>query len=71
MAKKLMTYDIKDDFLSFKDLLPERKRDLHTKFRVMRRGLKRFDAIMTLAVAQKVKPEAISQLLREEYNNFV
>ena len=64
-------YNIDPDFKLYPELTPEHRAELHKKFCVIRRGLKRFDAIMTLAVAQKVTPEAISQLLREEYNNFI
>ena len=64
-------YIIRTDFKHYIELTPEHKADLYKKFVVMRRGVKRYDAIMTLAVYQEVKPEAISQVLREDYNHCV
>ena len=56
---------------TYKELSTKEKRWLASEFTHKRREMKRSNAILELSKEQSIAPEAISQLLREEYNNFV
>ena len=62
--------DVRTGTLLYKDLTDIDKERLCRKFIRKRQNTKRRDAIIELSVEENVTPAAISQLLREDYNNF-
>ena len=71
-APKASQYVIGDDFSNYADLSRQfgaYKLEIYKEFCIERRTHLRRDAIMIVAVARKITPEAISQMLREEFNH--
>ena len=61
---------VRSGTLSYETLTDIDKERLCRKFIRKRQGMRRSEAILELSKDEDVTPEAISQLLREDYNNF-